>query len=167
MRSIMTEAATTIRDGLRALNEGDLERVIAIDRAHSGTSRRHFFAKRFAAAAARPDEFIQIGVVRGGSLHGFAIARVFSGEFGREPKLAMIDAIGVGMEVQEMGVGHELMDGLVEAMRSAGVATLQSQSAWTNHGLMRFFDAAGFKLAYRVVLERRVAEPLAEPDEEE
>jgi ribosomal protein S18 acetylase RimI-like enzyme len=166
MRLIMTEVGTTFQDGVRALNGGDLDRVIAIDRAHSGRSRRHFFAKRFAAAAAHPDEFIQIGVVDGGSLRGFAIARVFSGEFGREPAIAMLDAIGVETELRERGVGHALMDGLMESMRRAGVHRLQSQTEWTNHGLMRFFDASGFKLAHRVVLERSVAEPLAEPSEE-
>ncbi len=163
----MTEAATTLHNSVRALDGGDLDRVVAIDRAHSGGSRRHFFAKRFAAAAERPGEFIQIGVTRGGSLRGFAIARVFSGEFGRERAVAMLDAIGVEAEAQETGVGRELMDGLIEAMRSAGVDTLQSQAEWTNHRLLRFFDASGFKLARRVALERPVAEPLAEPSEEE
>jgi GNAT superfamily N-acetyltransferase len=162
----MAESGTTFYDGVRALDGGDLERVIIIDRAHSGRSRRHFFEKRFAAAAAHPDEFIQIGVMGGGSLRGFAIARVFCGEFGREPAIAMLDAIGVEMEVQERGVGRSLMDGLVEAMRSAGVHTLQSQAEWTNHGLMRFFDASGFELAHRVVLERSNSEPLAEPSKE-
>ena len=78
----------------------------------------------------------------------------------------MLDAIGVEAEVQETGVGRELMDGLIETMRSAGVDTLQSQAAWTDHGLMRFFDASGFKLARRVALERSVSEPLAEPSAE-
>ncbi|MGD0150456.1 MAG: GNAT family N-acetyltransferase [Xanthobacteraceae bacterium] len=158
----MAEAGTTFHNGIRALNADDLERVIIIDRAHSGRSRRHFFEKRFAAAAAHPDEFIQIGVTRDGSLRGFAIARLFRGEFGREPMVAMLDAIGVEMEVQEQGVGHMLMDGLIETLRPAGVHTLQSQAEWTNHGLMRFFDASGFKLAHRVVLERSTSEPLAE-----
>jgi ribosomal protein S18 acetylase RimI-like enzyme len=124
----MAESGTTFYDGVRALDGGDLERVIIIDRAHSGRSGRHFFEKRFAAAAAHPDEFIQIGVMGGGSLRGFVIARVSCGEFGREPAIAMLDAIGVEMEVQERGVGRSLMDGLVEAMRSAGVHTLQSQA---------------------------------------
>jgi GNAT superfamily N-acetyltransferase len=167
MRFVMIEAATTFPDGVRTLNGDDLERVVAIDRAHTGDSRRHFFAKRFAAAAQRPGEFIQIGVMRGGSLRGFAIARVFSGEFGREPAVAMLDALGVEAQVQETGVGHELMDGLIEAMRRAGVDTLQSQAEWTNHRLMRFFGASGFKLARRVLLQRPVAEPLAEPSAEE
>ena len=162
----MAEAGTTFRDGNRALNANDLERVIIIDRAHSGRLRRHFFEKRFAAAAAHPDEFIQIGVMRGGLLRGFAIARLFRGEFGREPMVAMLDAIGVEMEVQEQGVGHMLMDGLIETLRPAGVQTLQSQAEWTNHGLMRFFDASGFELAHRVVLERSNSEPLAEPSED-
>jgi ribosomal protein S18 acetylase RimI-like enzyme len=163
----MNEVGTTFHNGIRALNGGDLERVIAIDRAHSGRSRRHFLEKRFAAAAAQPHEFIQIGVMRGGALRGFATARVFRGEFGREPPIAMLDAIGVEMELQERGLGRSLMDGLIETMRRAGVHKLQSQAEWTNHGLMRFFDASGFELAHRVVLERSSSELLAEPSEDE
>ena len=34
----------------RALSENDVERVIAIDRAHSGHARCRFFERRFAAA---------------------------------------------------------------------------------------------------------------------
>jgi hypothetical protein len=51
-------------------------------------------------------------------------------------------------------------------MRRAGVHTLQSQAEWTDHGLMRFFDASGFELAHRVVLERSNSQPLAEPSED-
>jgi hypothetical protein len=42
----------------RPLGENDVERVIAIDRAHSGHARRHFFEKRFAALTARPGDYI-------------------------------------------------------------------------------------------------------------
>jgi len=47
------------------------------------------------------------------------------------------------------------------------VQSLQSQADWTNHGLLRFFDSSGFRLAPRVVLERSVLIPLAESVDEE
>jgi L-amino acid N-acyltransferase YncA len=162
----MIAAAAVADQGVRPLAAGDVERVIAIDRAHTGHSRRRFFEKRFAAAAAQPDDYVQVGVVRGGSLRGFAIARILRGEFGHERAIAVLDAIGVSAESQERGIGQALMQALGEGMRGKGVRSLQSQADWTNHDLLRFFHAAGFQLAPRLVLQRSVDEPLIEANEE-
>ena len=150
----------------RPLDMDDIERVIAIDRADGGHSRRHFFEKRFAAAKAQPDDFIHVGVVEHSLLRGFATARVHRGEFGFEQAVAVLDAIGVDSESRERGIGHLLMRELGEVMSRRGVRTLQSQADWTNHELLRFFAATGFKLAPRLTLERPVAVPLDETTDE-
>jgi hypothetical protein len=59
------------------------------------------------------------------------------------------------------------MNGLTEVLRRKGVQSVQSQADWTNHVLLRFFDASGFGLAPRLILERSVLTPLAEPVEDE
>ncbi len=151
----------------RLLSVDDLEHVIAIDRAHSGHTRRHFFAKRMAAARLHPRDFIQVGVIWGGSLCGFAIARVLRGEFGREHVAAVLEAVGVEPQSQECGVGEALMEELIKILRGMGVGSLQSQVRWANHHLVRFLDTSGFALAPRLALERSVVEGLAETSEEE
>jgi len=148
------------------LGAADVERVIAIDRAHTGRSRRRFFKKRFAAAAARPHDFIAIGIRHGDALSGYAIARILHGEFGREQAVAVLDAVGVEPQSEQRGVGHALMDELIVALNRMGVRSLQSQADWDNCHLLRFFAASGFALAPRLVLERSVAEPLRETSEE-
>jgi len=140
------------------LGVADVERVITIDRTHSGRSRRRFFEKRFAAAAARPDDYVHIGAMRGGAMRGFAIARILRGEFGYEQAVAVVDAIGVEATSQERGIGQALMEALSDIMRQKGVGLLQTQADWTNHDLLRFFSAAGFKLAPRLVLQRPAGE---------
>jgi len=140
------------------LGVADVERVITIDRTHSGRSRRRFFEKRFAAAAARPDDYVHIGAMRGGVMRGFAIARILRGEFGYEQAVAVVDAIGVEATSQERGIGQALMEALSDIMRQKGVGLLQTQADWTNHDLLRFFSAAGFKLAPRLVLQRPAGE---------
>jgi predicted N-acetyltransferase YhbS len=150
----------------RPLNRDDLEAVIAIDRAHSGHTRRHFFAKRMAAAAQRPDDFIQIGVVWGGALCGYAIARVLRGEFGGEQAVAVLDAIGVEPQSQECGVGRCLVQQLAGALHARGVGGLHSQADWKDQHLLQFLHACGFAIAPRLALERSVREPLGEPVEE-
>jgi ribosomal protein S18 acetylase RimI-like enzyme len=156
--------AVTSRD-TRPLEAGDIEKVIAIDRAHSGHFRRRFFEKRFAAAAAQPDDYIRIGAVRGGSLRGFVIARILRGEFGHQHAVAVLDALGVEPESRERGIGRALMEELGAIMRRRDVHVLQSQADWTSHDLLRFFHACGFELAPRLVLQRSVAELLEETGE--
>ena len=160
-------AASPVRNrNARLLSENDVERVIAIDRAHSDHARRHFFEKRFAAAKAQPDDYIHVGAMWGGSLRGFAIARIHRGEFGHEHVVAVLDAIGVEAQSQEHGIGHALMEELGDVMRRRGVRSLHSQAEWTKHDLLRFFEASGFEVAPRVVLERSVSELLHETSEE-
>ena len=162
---MVTGTAPTNRD-CRPLGAADVERVIAIDRAGGGHTRRHFFEKRFAAVKAQPDDFIHVGVMQDGSLCGYAIARILRGEFGHKQAVAVLDAIGVDTENRERGIGQTLMGELSAIMRRRDVLTLQSQADWTNHDLLRFFSAVGFELAPRLTLQRAVAAPLDEPSEE-
>jgi L-amino acid N-acyltransferase YncA len=162
----MAAVSAVVDNSVRPLAAGDVERVIAIDRSYSGHSRHHFFEKRLAAAAAHPDDYIHIGAVRGGSLRGFVIARVLRGEFGHEHTVAVLDSIGVEPESRERGIGQALMAELGRIMRRLGVRSLQSQADWTNHDLLRFFAAAGFTLAPRLVLQRRVDDLLVETSDD-
>lgn len=151
---------------IRLLTDADLDRVIGIDRVHSGRSRRHFFEKRFAAAKARSDDFIHAGVETGGVLQGFAVARIQRGEFGHKHAVAVLDALGVDEGSGERGLGQALMEGLIEMSGKLGVRSLQSQVNWTHLDLLRFFNIARFRLAPRIDLERPVTELREEADEE-
>jgi L-amino acid N-acyltransferase YncA len=161
----MNHAAANV--GTRRLRPADLEQVIAIDSGHFGAPRRAFFEKRLANAREHPEDYVQVGIDRNGILVGFAFARILRGEFGRPAAIATLDAIGVMISSREQGVGHALMDALTRTLREAGVRSLQSQAGWSDHALLRFFDACGFNLAPRLVLERSTAAPLPEPVESE
>jgi GNAT superfamily N-acetyltransferase len=154
------------RDEIRLIDADDLEAVLAIDRAHTKSSRRRFFEKRFAQAAAHPPDFVQIGFARGGSLRGFAIAHLRRGQFGRDDAVAALDALGVDSDSQSHGMGQLLIGQLLEILRQRGVRKLHSQASWKNHDLLRFFDRCGFALSSRIVLERSIAQPLIESTEE-
>jgi ribosomal protein S18 acetylase RimI-like enzyme len=162
----MSNAAAIKDNNVRPLRSNDLERVIAIDSAHVGEPRRRFFEKRLAHAEQHREDFVHVGVTRDGVLVGFAFARILRGEFGREQAMATLDAFAVEPGSQDRGVGRALMNGLTEVLRRKGVQSVQSQADWTNHVLLRFFDASGFGLAPRLILERSVLTPLAEPVED-
>jgi predicted N-acetyltransferase YhbS len=159
----MSSVAVNMDGEIRRLRPADLEQVIAIDSGHVGRPRRAFFEKRLAHAREHPEDYVQIGVARDGVLFGFAFARILRGEFGREQAVATLDAVGVTAGSRETGVGRALMGGLTKALRQEGVGSLQSQADWTNHALLRFFDASGFNLAPRLTLERSALTPLPEP----
>ncbi len=157
--------AALAEPGLRRLDALDLQRIVAIDLEHTGRSRRHFFEKRLAAATTHAEDFVDIGVMRGGSLRGYAMARLLRGEFGREHVTAVLEAIGVETTSRDLGIGQVLMDGLSAALKAHGARWLQSQADWTSQAMLRFFEASGFELAPRMLLERSVTAPLAEPTE--
>lgn len=161
-KSTKTTAKTTAPEGpsLRPLVPDDLEAVVAIDRQLSGQSRRDFYERRLKAALRHPKAFIYLGATDGKELTGFVLARLLGGEFGAAAKVAALDAIGVAAGRHGRGTGRALMAGLEELLRKKGVSELHSQADWTNHSLLRFFDAAGFERAPRQVLERPTAQDM-------
>lgn len=150
----------------RPITVADLEQVIAIDKVNTGHSRRHFFEKRFAAAKARPSDFVHVGVVAGNALKGFAIARILRGEFGQKDAVAVLDALGVAPESREHGLGQSLVEGLVASARQQGARSVQSQVDWKSVELLRFFNTSHFQLAPRLALERAAGELPEQVDEE-
>jgi N-acetylglutamate synthase-like GNAT family acetyltransferase len=76
--------------------------------------------------------------------------------------VAVLDVLDVDPGSQGRGCGRKLLEGVTQQLRHMGVSRVYSEAEWTNHGLLRFFDASGFKLAQRVILERRIAEPFTE-----
>jgi ribosomal protein S18 acetylase RimI-like enzyme len=162
----MNGKATDLSKGVRPLKPDDLERMIAIDQAHTGRPRRRFFEKRLDAAKRQPGDFVYVGIEKAGKLAGFAMARLQHGEFGRDETIASLDLVGVDPDSQDRGYGHALMDGVARVLRAKGVRQLHSQADWTNHRLMKYLDSSGFELAPRLMLERSVSDPLAEPSDE-
>jgi predicted N-acetyltransferase YhbS len=161
----VAERRTVAKAEARPLRAADLERVVAIDAANVGRSRRSFLSKRLQAAEQSPEDYLHLAVDAGRRLAGYVLARVLRGEFGRDEPVAVLDVINVDRSLTARGCGQRLLEALVVRLRQRGVSRLYSESDWTNHALLRFFAASGFELARRVILARAVGEPLAEPSE--
>jgi len=141
----------------------DLEAVVEIDSRIVGRSRRLFIEKRLEAALADRGGFISVALEDAkGALIGFAIARVQNGEFGDDRRVAVLDVIGVDPDHQHAGVGHLLIDGIVERMKRHDLHELRTQVDWDDQQIIGFFAASGFALAPRQVLERNTARTLEE-----
>ncbi len=145
----MTSAPAT-----RPLSPDDLDRVIAIDGTTTGRSRRGFYAKRFAAMAEDPQCVVALGAERDRLLVGFAFARVIDGEFGGEAPAGVLDAVAVAPAARRDGFGAALLHTMEEALARRGARELRTQADWTDHEMVAFFSAAGFRLSGRLVLDR-------------
>lgn len=143
------------------LTADDLDAVVAIDKALSGTSRRGFFEKRLAAALDEPGDFVYVGLRMEQQLVGYALARLVEGEFGKPGARAALDAIGVDPRHQGKTAGHQLLAAVEEVLRHKGVSELTSEVEWANQRLLGFFASTGFAMAPRIVLTRPTAQPIS------
>ncbi len=141
-------------DDVRPLVLDDLARVVEIDQANTGRSRRGYFTKRFQALSNHRAALVALGYPRRGRLQGFVLAQILDGEFGGRFPVATMDAIGVAPDMRRKGIGRALVGALDAELRLLGVRELRSESEWTADALLRLFAATGFRLAPRCVLER-------------
>ncbi|MDP6831169.1 MAG: GNAT family N-acetyltransferase [Alphaproteobacteria bacterium] len=137
---------------VRRLAPDDLDPAVAIDRKIVGHSRRGYFEKRLAAALRDPDGHIQFAIDGEGGLEAAVLARVQSGEFGREAPAVMLEVIDVAPEQQHLGHGAALLGALEDEMRRRGIDELQTSIAWTDHVMAKFFAANGFAKAPRHII---------------
>ena len=143
---------------LRSIDTGDLETIIALDRSHTGHSRRGFFERRWQAMTREPTTFIGLAAEQQSIVIGFLFAHMLDGEFGVSAPAAVLDAVAVATEHHGQGVGSALMEGLIDEVRARGGREIRTQALWQQRGLPEFFDKSGFRLAPRLVLERNTAD---------
>ncbi len=152
---------------LRPLRPEDLEPIVALDRGNEGASRRGYFEKRLAAALRKPKGHLQLGLGSEQGLVGFLLARVAGGEYGRPEDVVVLEAMGVEAKARHAGFGRRMLGELERLAEARGVHQLVTQVDWRNDSMLRFLAGAGFELAPRVVLDRRVDRiPLPGSDEE-
>jgi ribosomal protein S18 acetylase RimI-like enzyme len=145
----------------RSLRIDDLEPVANIERQIAGRPRSAFFEKRLAVATASPESFITCAAMDGGKLLGYGFARLQEGEFGATGAVAVLDSLGVDPDARGKGIGKAVLSGIEQRMKKKGIATLKTQTDWTDHVMTSFFSCAGFKLTPSQVVERDTS-PLPE-----
>lgn len=150
----MAAVDSVMLDAVRPLAAADLDRVVAIDRDASKRSRRGFYEKRLAAMRRHPAAFVALGHDAGNGVDGFVLAQILDGEFGGRHPVAVLDALGVAPGARHRGIGHALFAALETALRRRGARELRTQALWHDRELLRLFEAVGFAVAPRLVLER-------------
>jgi len=136
------------------IGNDSLNTVVELDSATNGSHRRDFFTKRFEAQEKHPQAFISIGAIEAEKMVGFVFCHLLQGEFGGDELIAVLDAMAVEPESQGHGVGHELMQQLIDEIRKRGGRDLRTQVGWDQPGVIDFFSNIGFRMAPRLILER-------------
>jgi len=138
---------------LRRLTTLDLEAVVALDASNVGRARRLYFERRVAAALAQPDLHVQFGAERDGMLLGFVMARQQLGQFGRAEPALLLEAMAVAPGEQGLGIGRALLSKLETEAAHAQTQAIRTTASWRDHGIMQFFDHAGFELGNNLVVD--------------
>jgi GNAT superfamily N-acetyltransferase len=84
---------------------------------------------------------------------GFALARVYYGEFGVVEPAAVLDVFGVHPDYRGRRVASALIDQLRTNLLGLGIPTLQTEVRWSSPDLISFFQHEGFTLAPRLCLD--------------
>lgn len=138
---------------VRRLAPRDLDAVVAIDADRTGRSRRFYFERRLKAAQLQPELHVQFAVDDRGALAGFLLARKLAGEFGLTEPALRLEVIAVRPDERGHGIGMQLVQALEAEARTGGIKSLRTTALWRDHGVLRFFDQAGFDLATNQILE--------------
>lgn len=152
---------------IRPLQPGDLEAVVAIDQAIEGRTRRSYVRRRLDAALREPARHVQFAATDGQGLVGYLLARVLRGEFGRQQPGLRIELVGVRGDEQHHGVGHRLLDALLDYARRKGLAELRTAARWNDHTMLRWFDAMGFELSADRILDCPVGDGAYRPERDD
>ena len=141
---------------VRAMKDGDLAALIAIDRRITGRDRSGYFAGKLEEALHESDVRVSLVAEQDGAVVGFIMARVDFGEFGRLEPIAVMDTIGVDPDWQDRGVGRALLSQLLMNLGTLRVERMRTDVAWRDRDLIGFLDRCGFLPAQQLCFERSV-----------
>jgi len=147
---------------VRAMQEKDLNAIVAIDAQASGRRRPSYFELMLQRAIKQASLQISLVAELEGRVVGFLIGSVYYGEFGVVEPTASVDAIGVDSRYRGHRVGRAMMRQLRNNLGALRISTLRTEVDWDNFDLVAFFRSEGFSPAPRLCLETLV-DPTSPP----
>lgn len=145
---------------IRALTLRDLDRILEIDEANTGVSRRSGDNDLWRLIAETTTCF---GAEVAGKLVGFVLADVRPWEFGNRAHVGWVIAIGIDPSHQKGGIGTLLGNRALEAFRKLGVTEFKTLVG-DDENLRSYFRRLGFGETTEIVLSIREAEPSPPPN---
>ncbi len=138
----MTESVDTIR--VRALEDTDLEPIVALDEKIGGAYRPDVWEKRLGYYLRRDPEASAVAEAEEGVV-GFMLGEVRSGEFGLDEPTGWIEVMGVDPARRGESIGRRLAETMLEHFRGRGASTVRTLVDEDMEGIQQFFAALGFE----------------------
>jgi ribosomal protein S18 acetylase RimI-like enzyme len=143
------------RDGvmIRNLRTDDLEAIVRIDALSVGRRREEFLRTKLKQAFEDTGVAASLAAIVDDHVVGFALARVYYGEFGVMEPAAVMDVLGVHPDYRGRHVAAALVDQLRTNLLGLGIPRLQTEVRWDSPDLITFFQHEGFTIAPRLCLD--------------
>lgn len=141
---------------VRAMAEGDLRSLIAIDTRVTGRDRSGYFEQRLSEALHESDVRVSLVAEMDGGPVGFIMARVDFGEFGTFASTAVMDTIGVDPDYRGRGIGRALLSQLLVNLQTLRIDNIRTELDWRDRELLAFLDRCGFRPSQQLCFDHAV-----------
>ncbi|OGP92839.1 MAG: GNAT family N-acetyltransferase [Deltaproteobacteria bacterium RBG_16_54_18] len=140
---------------IRALAYGDLDAIVAIDKALLGKERPEYWSMKIELTENRAPMASLVAELDG-SVIGFILGDVSGWEYGVPDTIGWIDIIGVHPTYQRKGVARILFKAMVANMKKVGVDSIYTFVNWREFDRLNFFDQMGFQKGDLIHLELKL-----------
>lgn len=141
---------------IRLMEEGDFDDVVRIDEKVLQTARPDYYELKFDKLFKSKD-YLPTSLVaekEGGTVVGFVMGELYMGEYGLYQEEATLDTIGVDPDVQQQGIGEQLIREFMDHLKKLGVRKINTLVGWNDSRLIHFFSTNGFVPSRTINLER-------------
>jgi len=141
---------------IRLMKADDFDAVVAIDEKIIKASRPEYYEVKFEKLFASKD-YLPASLVaeaENGTVVGFVMGELYMGEYGIFQEEASLDTIGVDPDYQHKGIGEQLINELMDHLRTVGVQKINTLVDWNDSKLIHFFSANQFIPSRTINLER-------------
>ena len=138
---------------IRTARLDDLAAIVKVDAASMGTPRPEYYAAKLQAVLNEGRLTTSVVAEIDDHVVGFALSKLYYGEFGLPEPIAVLDSIGVDPGYRGQLVGQALLRQLIMNLKALDVSRIETQVRWDQFGLLRFLAGTGFGPAPRLCLE--------------
>ncbi len=140
---------------IRALDYGDLDAIVEIDKLVLGKERPEYWNMKIELSENR-SPMSSIVAELDGKVVGFIMGDASGWEYGVPDTVGWIDTIGIHPDYQKKGIARFLFKEMAANLQKVGVDTIYTFVNWKEWDLLHFFDKMGFKKGDMVHIELKL-----------
>jgi predicted N-acetyltransferase YhbS len=140
---------------IRALAYGDVDAIVAIDKAVLGKERPEYWSMKIEISENR-SPLASLVAEMDGTVVGFIMGDASGWEYGVPNTVGWIDTIGIHPLYHRKGIARLLFKEMVNNLKKVGVDTIYTLINWKAWDLLRFFDKMGFQKGDMLQLELKL-----------